>query len=86
MQQSDSTFKFVQMWNDQPLNTHHDIIISVDYALYNYNDTPTCGFCIALFETLNEKPRNGGPAYSLGYTPNGINDQCNPEHQVWLFV
>jgi len=77
MQQRDSTFKFVQMWNDQPLNTHHDIIVSVDYAFYNYNDTPTCGFCLAFFETLNEKPRGGGPAYSLAYTPNEINDQCN---------
>ena len=79
MQQSDSTFKYVQLWNDQPLNTHHDIVISVDYSLYNYNDKPTCGFCIALFETLNNKPRGGGPAYSLAYTPNSINDQCNSE-------
>ena len=79
MQQNDSTFKYVQSWNNQSVDTYHDIIISLDYALYNYNDEPTCGFCVALFESLNEKPRGGGPAYSLCYTPNGINDLCNPE-------
>jgi hypothetical protein len=79
MQQRDSTFKFVQMWNDQPLNTHHDIIVSADYAFYNYNDTPTCGFCLAFFETLTEKPRGGGPAYSLAYLPSEINTECSEE-------
>jgi hypothetical protein len=79
MQQKDSTFKFVQFWNDQSLNSHHDIVISLDYALYNYDDNPTCGFCIALFESINEKPRGGGPAYALGYNPSGINDRCNPQ-------
>lgn len=79
MQQDDSTFKFVQLWNDQPLSTHHDIIVSLNYAFYNYDSPPTCGFCVAFFETLNEKPTAGGPAYSLGYTPSDINDKCNPE-------
>jgi hypothetical protein len=79
MQQTKSTFKFVQSWNEQSINTHHDIIISLDYALYNYNDTPTCGFCVALFESLNDKPRGGGPGYSLAYLPSRINDTCNPE-------
>ena len=79
MQQSESTTKYVLSWNDQALDTYHDIIISLDYAMYNYNDTPTCGFCIALFESLNEKPRSGGPFYSLGYTPSDLNDICNPE-------
>jgi hypothetical protein len=79
MQQEDSTFKYVQLWNDQPINTHHDILISVDYALYNYVNKPTCGFCIALFEVLNGRPRGGGTGYSLGYTPNDVNDQCNPD-------
>jgi hypothetical protein len=79
MQQSKSTTKHVISWNDQALDTYHDIIISLDYAMYNYNDTPTCGFCVALFESLNEKPRGGGSFYSLGYTPNDINDTCNPE-------
>ena len=77
MQQSDSTFKYVQLWNDQPLNTHHEIIISLDYALYNYIQKPTCGFSIAIFETLNSRPRGGGPAYSLCYSPSEITDQCN---------
>jgi hypothetical protein len=84
MQQTDSTFKFVQSWNDQSLNTHHDIVISLDYALYNYNDTPTCGFCVALFESLNDKPRGGGPGYSLAYLPSRINDKCNPDGYVGL--
>lgn len=79
MQQSESTTKYVLSWNDQALDTYHDIIISLDYAMYNYNDTPTCGFCVALFESLNEKPRGGGSFYSLGYTPNDINDSCNPQ-------
>lgn len=79
MQQSESTFKFVQAWNEQSLNTHHDIVISLDYAFYNYNNTPTCGFCIALFESLNDKPRGGGPGYSMAYLPSRINDKCNPE-------
>ena len=57
MQQKDSTFKYVQFWNNQALDTDHDIIISVDYALHNYNDTPSCGFCIALFESITDKPR-----------------------------
>ena len=79
MQQSESTTKYVLSWNDQALDTYHDIIVSLDYAMYNYNDTPTCGFCVALFESLNEKPRGGGSFYSLGYTPNDINDTCNPK-------
>jgi len=69
MQQNESTEKFVQFWNDQALDTHHDIIISVDYSLYNTDDTPSCGFCIALFESINNKPRGGGIRYSLAYTP-----------------
>jgi hypothetical protein len=69
MQQNESTEKFVQFWNDQALDTHHDIIISVDYSLINIDDTPSCGFCIALFESINGKPRGGGIRYSLAYTP-----------------
>lgn len=70
MQQSELTQKFVQLWNDQALDTHHDIIISVDYSIYNYNDTPNCGFCVSLFETIEGKPVGGGEGYSLAYTPN----------------
>jgi len=84
MQQKDSTFKYVQFWNNQALDTHHDIIISVDYALYNYNDTPSCGFCIGLFESITDKPRGGGPAYSLAYTPNDIKVDCNIENNGGL--
>jgi hypothetical protein len=79
MQQTESTTKYVLTWNDQALDTYHDIVISFTYAMYNYNDTPTCGFCVSLFESLNEKPRGGGPFYSLGYTPSDINDVCNPQ-------
>jgi hypothetical protein len=79
MQQSESTTKHVLSWNDQALDSYHDIIVSFSYAMYNYNDTPTCGFCVALFESLNNKPRGGGPFYSLGYTPSDINDICNPK-------
>jgi len=84
MQQKDSTFKYVQFWNNQALDTDHDIIISVDYALHNYNDTPSCGFCIALFESITDKPRGGGPAYSLAYTPNDIKVDCNIENSSGL--
>ena len=84
MQQNDSTFKYVQFWNNQALDTDHDIIISVDYALHNYNDTPSCGFCIALFESITDKPRGGGPAYSLAYTPNDIKVDCNIENSSGL--
>ena len=84
MQQNDSTFKYVQLWNNQALDTHHDIIVSVDYALYNYNDTPSCGFCIALFESITDKPRGGGPAYSLAYTPNDISLDCNIQNSGGL--
>jgi hypothetical protein len=76
MQQNESTEKFVQFWNDQALDTHHDIIISVDYSLYNIDDTPSCGFCIALFESINDKPRGGGIRYSLAYTPSE-SKECN---------
>lgn len=76
MQQNDYTEKFVQLWNDQSVDTHHDIIISLDYAFYNYNNIPSCGFCIALFESNNDKPRGGGNSYSLCYTPNKSPDDC----------
>lgn len=79
MQQSESTTKYVLSWNDQALDTYHDIIVSFNCAMYNYNDTPTCGFCVALFESLNDKPRGGGPFYSFGYTPSDLNDICNVE-------
>jgi hypothetical protein len=82
MQQDESTPKFIQLWNDQALDTHHDIIVSVDYALYNINDIPSCGFCVAIFESFNDKPRGGGSAYSLAYTPNYDGDSCDqlPSH------
>jgi hypothetical protein len=89
MQQTDSTFKYVQLWNDQNLDTQHDIIISFNYSLFNYNDIPTCGFCVALFESISDKPRGGGPNYSLAYTPNDTIDNCNPrgysglEHAIY---
>jgi hypothetical protein len=76
MQQNDYTEKFVQLWNDQSIDTHHDIIVSLDYAFYNYNNIPSCGFCIALFESNNDKPRGGGNSYSLCYTPNKSLDDC----------
>ena len=76
MQQTEYTKKFVQLWNDTGIDTHHDIIVSVDYALFNYDDTPSCGFCIALFESISDKPRGGGENYSLAYTPN-IGDNSN---------
>jgi len=76
MQQTEYTKKFVQLWNDTGIDTHHDIIVSVDYALFNYDNTPSCGFCIALFESISDKPRGGGENYSLAYTPN-IGDDSN---------
>ena len=84
MQQNEFTKKFVQLWNDQALDTHHDIIVSVDYALFNYNDIPSCGFCIALFESINDKPRGGGENYSLAYTPNESENGCQSNNSRGL--
>jgi hypothetical protein len=84
MQQNEYTEKFVQLWNDQAIDSHHDIIVSVDYALYNINDIPSCGFCIALFESINDKPRGGGKGYSLAYTPNENYGSCQYNNGVGL--
>jgi len=68
------TDKNLVIYNDQPLDTWHDIIVSFDYARYNQLITPTGGFAVVFFDSIVDKPRYGGPGYSLGYTPGGGNN------------
>ena len=72
------TNKNLVVYNDQPLDTWHDIVISFDYARYNEVIVPTGGFAVVFFDSVVNMPRNGGPGYSLGYTP-GTSDltYCN---------
>ena len=61
--------KNIAAYNDQPLDTWHDIIISFDYARYNEFIPPTGGFAVVLFDSIIDKPRGGGPGKNLGYLP-----------------
>jgi len=63
-------------WNQENLDTYHDIIISFDFARYSIGGNSNGGFAIVFFETLQEVPSIGGPGYSLGYTPNSVDDYC----------
>jgi hypothetical protein len=78
------TDKNIAAWNDQPLDTWHDIIVSFEYARYNINAVPTGGFAVIFFEDLVDMPRNGGPGYSLGYTPSTQVDTCKPDGYLGL--
>jgi hypothetical protein len=68
--------KNIAAYNDQPLDSFHDIVVSFDYALFNRGLSPTGGFCVAFFDSINSMPREGGPDYSLGYTPSTKQDKC----------
>lgn len=78
------TDKNIAAWNDQPLDTWHDIVVSFDYARYNLEGAPTGGFAVVLFEDIVDMPRNGGPGYCLGYTPSTEADDCRPNGYTGL--
>ena len=68
--------KNIAVFNDQPLDSFHDISVSFDFAFYNDIIFPTGGFCVAFFDSINSMPREGGPDYSLGYSPSDKKDKC----------
>lgn len=68
--------KNIVYWNDQPLDTWRDIIVSFEYARYAFDITPTGGFAVLFFDSLINQPRYGGRDYSLGYAPNNTLDYC----------
>ena len=63
-------------WNNDVLDTYHDIVVSFDYARYSTTNVPAGGFCISFFEDDADVPTLGGPGFSLGYTPNEQSDYC----------
>jgi hypothetical protein len=71
--------KNIAFFNRQPLDTYHEIVVSFDYARYNYKNVPTGGFAIAFFEASYNKPREGGPDFALGYLPSDKVDYCKLE-------
>jgi len=68
--------KNIVIWNDQPLDTWRDIIVSFEYSRYNVGNLPTGGFAVVFFDSIVNQPRYGGRDYSLGYAPNSITDYC----------
>jgi hypothetical protein len=68
--------KNMAIWNDQPLDTWSDIIVSFDYARYALNFVPTGGFAVVFFDSIVNSPRRGGRDYSLGYISNDTRDYC----------
>lgn len=71
-----STEKTLVAWNREVLDTYNDIMVSFDYERYAISDAPRGGFCIVFFDSDLDVPKIGGPAYSLGYTPNSKKDYC----------
>jgi len=71
--------KNIAFFDRQPLDTYHEIVVSFDYARYNYKNTPTGGFAIVFFESSFQKPRDGGPDFALGYLPSDKVDYCKLE-------
>lgn len=63
-------------WNTENLDTYHDIVVSFDFTRYSIKGNSNGGFAIVFFETEQQIPSIGGPGYSLGYTPNSVNDYC----------
>ena len=67
----------IAIFNDQSLDSEHDIIVSFDYAMYNYYNNPLGGFAVVFYDSINDVPRGGGPKYSLGYCPSNEVVSCN---------
>lgn len=68
--------KNIAAWNDQPLDSWHDIVVSFDYARYNKLVPTTGGFAVVFFDSVVDMPRGGGPNYALGYNPSADTDYC----------
>lgn len=68
--------KNIAAWNDQPLDSWHDVIVSFDFARYNLRVPPTGGFAVVFFDSIVDQPRGGGPDYALGYNPTTDTDYC----------
>ena len=71
------TNKNIAIYNDQPLDSYSDCIVSFEYARYAIDGLPTGGFAVVFFDSIIDKPRDGGPGQSLGYTSSSIStDTC----------
>lgn len=68
--------KNIAAYSDQPLDSFHDIVVSFDFAFFNRSIPPAGGFSVSFFDSINSMPREGGPNYSLGYTPSTKRDKC----------
>jgi hypothetical protein len=68
--------KNIAFYNNQALDTYHEIIVSFDYARYSKNGIPSGGFSVSFFRSSFDRPRGGGPDYSLGYLPNKRSEYC----------
>lgn len=68
--------KNLAAWNEQALDTWHDIVISFEYCRYNTSIAPTGGFAVVLFNAFVNMPHNGGPGYALGYNPSSVTEYC----------
>lgn len=66
----------IALFNDQPLDTWSDIIVSFEYERFAIDSVPTGGFTLAFFDSIVDMPRGGGPGSSLGYTPNTTKEYC----------
>ena len=66
----------VAFYNDQPLDTWSDIIVSFEYERFALSAIPTGGFAVGFFDAIVDLPRNGGPNYSLGYAPSTEKAYC----------
>jgi hypothetical protein len=63
-------------WNNENIDTYHDIVVSFDYSRYAINSEPTGGFCVVFFESRLDIPQLGGPGRCLGYLPSSQKDYC----------
>jgi hypothetical protein len=71
------TDKNIAIYNNQPLDSFSDTIISFEYARYNPQQSPTGGFAVVFFDSIIDMPRDGGPGQSLGYTSSSrSSDSC----------
>ena len=64
------------LFNNQSLDTYHEIVISFDYCRYNRKSVPTGGFSLCFFRSNFERPKGGGPDQALGYLPSTKTDYC----------
>jgi hypothetical protein len=68
--------KNIAFYNNQALDTYHEIIVSFDYARYSKNGIPSGGFSVSFYRSSFDRPRGGGPDFSLGYLPNKQSEYC----------